>query len=147
MKTCAECGLEFNMSKRKLCGKCHYAKYKKSRNSCVDCGIQCTAFSTRCIPCSNKKKVKYIEGRSINKDGYILLRTNNRSVLEHRYVMEQHVGRKLFSHETVHHKNGVRDDNRIENLELWSSLHPAGQRVEDKVKWAKEILKLYGKNS
>jgi hypothetical protein len=57
--------------------------------------------------------------------------------------MSRHLGRELYPGETVHHKNGVRDDNRLENLELWSSSHPHGQRVEDKVAWAKEILALY----
>ena len=57
--------------------------------------------------------------------------------------MEQQLGRPLLPDETVHHINGVRDDNRPENLELWSSSHPKGQRVEDKVEWAAEILKQY----
>ena len=64
-------------------------------------------------------------------------------VPEHRYVMEQSLGRLLIPNETVHHINGVRDDNRLENLELWSSCHPAGQRVTEKVEWALEILSLY----
>jgi hypothetical protein len=58
--------------------------------------------------------------------------------------MEQQLGRKLLPGENVHHRNGVKTDNRSDNLELWSTSQPYGQRVEDKVQWAREILMLYG---
>ncbi len=58
--------------------------------------------------------------------------------------MEGIIGRPLRPEENVHHKNGQRDDNRPENLELWSRSQPAGQRVEDKLAWAMEIVELYG---
>jgi HNH endonuclease len=64
-------------------------------------------------------------------------------VLRHRQVMETHLGRKLATHETVHHKDGNRANNKLSNLELWSSRHGRGQRVEDKVEFCLSFLREY----
>jgi hypothetical protein len=64
-------------------------------------------------------------------------------VFEHILVAENMLGRHLLDGETVHHRNGVRDDNRPENLELWVRPQPSGIRASDAVAWAREIIKRY----
>lgn len=69
--------------------------------------------------------------RSKTPDGYINLKVGGKWVQEHRYIMESMLGRKLHPQETVHHKNGLRDDNRTDNLELWVGPPRFGRRAAD----------------
>jgi len=94
-------------------------------------------FSDPRIPMNTTGLVENISWTK-NRGGYLRGRWRKRVVLQHRLFWELHHGRELKPFENVHHKNGIRDDNRIENLELWTKPQPAGQRPEDLVEWVLE---------
>ena len=133
------------------------ARYGNVRWLCLcDCGTERVVVSRQLIRGTTKSCGRgechhhWKGGRSISTGGYIMvwdkdhLNTGkNGYVYEHVAVMSKHLGRPLLPEETVHHLNGVRDDNRLENLELWSSSHPPGQRITDKIKYWKEMLAFY----
>jgi len=114
--------------------------------------------SPQCIEATKKahtgrRSYAWKGGRRKDNCGYIQIwkpehpnATMKGYIHEHRLIMSDKLGRPLEKYENVHHKNGNREDNRIRNLELWNTMQPAGQRVEDKVLFAKEILKLYEKS-
>lgn len=84
------------------------------------------------LKAANGSRKRWVDPRS----GYAYVYVpGGRGRLEHRAVMEGHLGRKLQPFEEVHHLNGRRADNEVSNLELWTKPQPAGQRPEDLVAW------------
>lgn len=120
---------------------------------CPECNVTTInpKESRRCMDCYIRERRRKAAKRWISTQGYALLSGHydhpnaNRKghIFEHQYVMAEMIGRPLLPGENVHHKNGVRDDNRPENLELWVVSQPSGQRASDLVDWAKEILTRY----
>ena len=114
--------------------KCRGERY--IYHACIDCGKATwkryiyikNGLHLRCPQCAgvNKRKYKrryflgYIHIILNKNDEYFQMADKRHLVFEHRYIMAKHLGRCLLQSELVHHKNGIKDDNRIENLELIS---------------------------
>src|SRR5215469_14012752 len=149
-RICEECGRTFMPSSRHLrCPAC------RSKSQCA-CGALKQMKSSTCGTCRTVSDISngnWKGGRSRHKAGYVMVLSPEhpragagRYVFEHILVMKQMLGRHMLPGESVHHINGVRDDNRQANLELWTRPQPSGIRASDAVKWAHEILNRYAGN-
>lgn len=81
--------------------------------------------------------------RGINNQGYVVLKLRGKTILEHRQVVEDELGRELYQFENVHHKNGIKTDNDPGNLEVWVKVQPCGQRLDDLINLAVFITEHY----
>jgi len=134
----------------RLTGK-HAAIYDKSNRPCSVEGCKqkqrskgmCIAHYKRVWRRGTTELFDRTPKPRIRPNGYVYRSIGDKQCLEHRLVMESLIGRTLLPGETVHHRNGVRSDNRPENLQLMASCHPRGQSIEDLVDFAKQILDKY----
>lgn len=163
---CREPECERRASARGLCDS-HYKRWRVAQTTCsiTDCRRQVRGDGL-CVPHLQRLRTygdplagPPIRDRAPNgsprsihtSGGYRLVwapehahAQANGYALEHKVVMAETLGRPLLSGENIHHVNGVKDDNRPGNLELWVTSQPSGQRPQDLVDWARVILDRYG---
>ncbi len=146
IKNCEECKSPF------LCCVFHR---RDARYCSKSCSLKATNAKNKAQYRNGRKGTNWRGGRIKAPNGYVWVYdpeaaqrhrpgTKKPYVLEHRLVVEKALGRPLLPEENVHHKNGVRDDNRPENLELWTKCQLPGQRVKDLIEFAKWVLETYG---
>ena len=96
---------------------------------CKSCGIMFRPVNSIHLTCSRECGYKIRKSNPplknkgkgwINPQGYRCLKVDGKEVKEHRLIMENYLGRKLSSKEDVHHINRIKDDNRVENLQVMS---------------------------
>lgn len=121
-RTCAIDGCRRPVVARGFC-LAHYERWKKGGDVRADVPLATQA----------RRGEGYVNGK-----GYRVFQVGGRQRLEHRTVMEQELGRPLRSWEHIHHVNGIRTDNRPENLEVWVTPQPYGQRATDLAAWVAE---------
>ena len=136
-KTCSKaCADQLRRADRKVicktCGVDFERPHGKHRDFCSrSCAMQFRVRSGQFI------KPEGTVSRHAN--GYLIEKRGTVWILQHRLIMEEKIGRKLADDEHVHHMNGIRDDNRPENLELWTGRKdPPGVRTIDHIR---ELLK------
>lgn len=117
------------------CGKCLIITINRDiirkRFCSRSCGIK-AQHKEGVLKKPTGNKAKNWRGGRIIQGGYTAIWVAPKTYkLEHDIIMEKHLGRKLLPNEFCHHKNGIKTDNRLFNLELWSRPHPTGIRVSD----------------